>query len=170
MTAASKAIQEVLVAADGQLVGRTRLQKTVYVLELCGLGYDFHFHYKYYGPYSEDLTLSVKDAELDGLVKESEEIAQWGGHYSIFSLCERPSDAQVDQRAIEIVKLTKRSDPVTLELAATAAFLKLSGVDDFWAETKKRKPQKATAERIAKAKSLWSDLKKVDVPQRLPDI
>jgi len=42
-------------AADGQLVGRTRLQKTVYLLELAGLGSGYHFGHRFHGPYSEEL-------------------------------------------------------------------------------------------------------------------
>ena len=48
--------------AGGTIVGRTRLQKTAYLLELAGLGEGFHFSYRHYGPYSEELASAVRDA------------------------------------------------------------------------------------------------------------
>ena len=37
----------IVAAADGELVGRTRLQKTAFLLELAGLGTGFEFKYKH---------------------------------------------------------------------------------------------------------------------------
>ena len=45
--------------AGGEIVGRTRLQKTAYLLEVTGLGSGVYFAYRHYGPYSEDLALSA---------------------------------------------------------------------------------------------------------------
>lgn len=159
------AIRNVVAAAGGRLIGKTRLQKTVYILKLAGLGPDFSFSYHYYGPYSEELSSSVRDAILDEIVQEEEDVAQWGGRYSIY-YADNPDD--LDPNFRELVRTACSSDSVTLELAATAAFLKLSGVENWWEETRRRKPQKATDERVASAKALWQKLCLVETPQALP--
>ena len=38
----------------GRIVGKTRLQKTVYLLKECGIDLGFDFDYHHYGPYSEN--------------------------------------------------------------------------------------------------------------------
>ena len=45
---------DIVRAAGGRVVGRTRLQKIGYLLELAGLGEGFPYAYRYYGPYSEE--------------------------------------------------------------------------------------------------------------------
>jgi hypothetical protein len=59
---------------------------------------------------------------------------------------------------------------VELELAATALFLKLQGIDDSWQETARRKPDKAEGGRLDKAKMLYGRMKAVRIPKVLPDI
>jgi uncharacterized protein len=73
--------------AGGKLVGRTRLQKIGYLLELTGLGEGFHFRYKHYGPHSEELAAAARDANALGLIVEQECPASWGGLYSVFTSC-----------------------------------------------------------------------------------
>jgi len=159
------AVRDVVAAAGGRLVGKTRLQKTIYILKIAGLTPDFPYTYHYYGPYSEELASATKDAALDELIKEDEDTAQWGGKFSIYST---PYTGPIDGAYREIVSTACASDPVTLELAATAAFLNLLNIQDYWGETKKRKPQKATDERVAAAKALWNKLRSVKTPVPLP--
>src|ERR1700722_6011758 len=70
--------------AGGQVVGKTRLQKMAYLLELAGLGSDFPFEYRHYGPFSEKLANAVSLARTWDLITEEEHVANWGGSYSIF--------------------------------------------------------------------------------------
>jgi uncharacterized protein YwgA len=65
--------------AGGQIVGRTRLQKVAYLTQLAGLGGDFAFEYRHYGPFSEDLASGMEIASGLGLVREEENRAVWGG-------------------------------------------------------------------------------------------
>ena len=39
-------VAEIIRAAGGEIVGRTRLQKVAYLLELAGLGHGFRFEYR----------------------------------------------------------------------------------------------------------------------------
>ena len=172
MIDASGAICAVVSSAGGKLVGKTRLQKTCFVLEMAGVGFGFSFSYHYYGPYSDEVSEAAYEAKLDGLVNEVEETAQWGGKYSIYLTASSVVDeSEFAAARRKIVSIANRANPVDLEIAATAAFIRAEEhVQDYWAETRRRKPQKATDGVIASAKKLWSELREVQVPRPLPEI
>jgi len=152
------------------VVGRTRLQKIAYMLEAMDLGTGLDFEYKHYGPYSERLSSAVKYAEIFGLVEEDVRTAAWGGAYSIFR-SELPSELSPGDTRYIIVALGNASDPVELELAATAVFLAKEGwYPDPWEETESRKPEKATNGRLERAKDLVAKFKALDSNNALPDI
>jgi uncharacterized protein YwgA len=160
-------VHAIVSAAGGELVGKTRLQKIAYILTAAGLSDSLYFRYHYYGPYSDDLTLETNEAISEGVVSAEDRPASWGGSFTVFRT-DTPCD--VDGSTQQIVHLACAYDPITLELAATAAFLRNEFHDSYWEETAKRKPQKATAERLDKAKALWSQLLAVDTPRRLEAI
>lgn len=152
----------------GEVVGRTKLQKVAYLLEATGLGDGFAFEYRHYGPYSEQLTTAVRSAQLFDLLDEEERATSWGGTYSIFKVRQScGTDAGVRG---ELARIAVLADAIELELAATAAFLASDGHKDAWAETARRKPQKATARRVDGAKALYKQLQKLSTPKQLPAI
>ena len=59
---------------------------------------------------------------------------------------------------------------VALELAVTAAFLAANGQEDAWDEVAERKRSKATPEMMMKAKALYAEFRKIEVPIALPAI
>lgn len=155
--------------AGGCIVGRTRMQKVAFLLELAGLGEGFRFEYKHYGPYSEELTEAAKMAASFGLLSVEERQTAWGGWYSVYEAKQGGTitDARRAALASEAVKL----DSLDLELAATAAYLKaFEGYGDPWAETEKRKPEKASEGRLESAKAAYHRLRTFEVPNPLPDI
>jgi len=161
--------------AGGELVGRTRLQKVGYLLELAGLGAGFGFEYRHYGPYSEELATGIDIAAGFGKVRETERRAAWGGVYSIFSTTEKPADGNAIRAAF--VNRAKEIDAIELELAATAAFLFAEegiGRDDQlnpWVETRKLKPTKAADGRLEKAAQAYEALRRaVKTPKDLPEL
>jgi uncharacterized protein YwgA len=154
--------------AGGRIVGRTRLQKTAYILELAGLGEGFAFEYRHYGPFSADLATATRKARILGLVIEVEQRAAWGGVYSIFSTNSAARKGVAAAR-VQLAKAAVEADPVELELAATAAFLAFEA-DDPWEETADRKPQKAAAGRLENARSLYRKLAAIQTPRPLPKI
>ncbi len=156
-------VADIIRAAGGKIVGRTRLQKVAYLLELAGLGYGFRFEYRHYGPYSEELSLASRNAALLELLTEEEHPTSWGGSYSIFTV--------TDQSAGQVFAMAAaRADSIVLELAATAAFLTQEGVANPWEETARRKPAKADAGRLELAKSLYRELSGIKTPNPLPVI
>ncbi len=62
------------------------------------------------------------------------------------------------------------ADTVELELAVTAAFLAKNGYEMPWEEVASRKEGKATPERLARARALYANFRKLNLPQALPAI
>ena len=58
-------------AAGGEVVGKVRLQKLVYLLEQLGLISGYSFEYRHYGPYSEELADQVEDDVVFGRLTAS---------------------------------------------------------------------------------------------------
>ena len=155
-----EAVKALLECNGGRLVGRTRLQKSAYLLEACGVGYGFDFSYHYYGPYSEELSVAAGDAKALGLISTTWHVTQTGLPYGVYEASgPRTGDGnEVDEGREEVLRLLNSYDAITLELAATADYLAKSGHADPWAETRRRKSLKATPERIMKAQRLLADL------------
>ena len=153
--------------AGGRIVGRTKLQKTAYLLSVTGLEEGLLFTYKHYGPYCEDLAAAAHDADLLGLLNETEQLASWGGTYSTYVVDEQP-DPNANPARRHLAQEAAAADAVELELAATAVFLSREGYSDPWAETVRRKPEKAENGRIDKAKVLYRKLSAIETPKAWP--
>ena len=152
---------EIVRDAGGQIVGRTKLQKVAYLLGLAGLGDDFQFEYRHYGPYSEDLAEAIQMADAFGLVTEEERRADWGGIYSIFSSTDRAGSRNQGVRA-HFAEAAAKIGAVELELAATAAYLHtVEEFSDPWGETARRKPEKARDGRLEAAKRAYKQLEQI---------
>ena len=155
--------------AGGRIVGRTRLQKVAYLLSVTGLEEGLPFAYKHYGPYSEDLATAARDADLLGLLNETEQQASWGGMYSTYVVNEQPDPSTSAVRR-RLASEAATADAVELELAATAVFLAKEGYRDPWRETARRKPEKAENGRIDNAKALYRKLSAIATPVPWPVI
>ena len=153
--------------AGGRIVGRTRLQKVAYLLELSGLGSGFAFSYHRFGPYSEELNIASQMGSFFGVLVEEEKPTSWGGNFSIYSSKRKTTSNGLKR---EFIRFASVADPVELELAATAAFLAVDGFTNPWAETAKRKQDKSANGRLEKARELYSKLQGFQVPKRLPHL
>jgi hypothetical protein len=160
-------IKGIIRDAGGRIVGRTKLQKVCFFLEVAHLGEGFHFKYKHYGPYSEELAAAVEDAVALRSVSEKVYPTSWGGFYSDFSLAAPEAPSGPPER-LKLAKTAAEADSVELELAATALFLSAE-FKDPWAETARRKPEKADGDRLARAKELYRRLYAM-APERLPSL
>lgn len=161
--AATRIVQD----AGGKLVGRTRLQKVTYLMQLAGFGDEFVFEYRHYGPFSEDLANGMEIARAFGYIKEEEHTAEWGGRYSIYSSSE-PSKYHDERRSIFVIA-AKAINAIELELAATAAFLfTVEKCFCPWEETSRRKPDKIGDGRLKRAIAEYEMLRKLSAPKQLP--
>jgi uncharacterized protein YwgA len=158
-----------VIGVAGELVGRTRLQKTISLLEMTGLGFGFSFDYYKFGPFSEDLVVSLDRAVDLNYITEEERRANWGGRYSIFRVTERQPTGEPARDAL--INLAKEADAVALELAVTAAFLAREHSPDAWAEVAIRKPEKVVGNHLENAKALYARFLQVpNIPNPLPAI
>ncbi|MBN1607750.1 MAG: hypothetical protein JW940_14025 [Polyangiaceae bacterium] len=162
-------VAEIVRDAGGKIVGRTRLQKITYLLQLAGLEQDFGFEYRHYGPYSDGLALAVQDAQLLGLLTEDEHEAAWGGVYSIYRTKD-PSTSKPSSARARLLREVVDASSIELELAATAAYFAEHGFADPWAETAVRKPDKAQEGRLERARELLGRLSRIETPRPLPSI
>ena len=154
--------------AGGRIVGRTRLQKIAYLLEVTGYGDGFVFRYKHFGPYSHGVAESARRGALLGHLSETRHDAPWGGRFSIYEVADgSPSDASAGRR--ELAARAAEASAIELELAATAVFLSYKDHEDPWLETERRKPMKAAEGRLEKAKELLKDLREIEVKKPLPE-
>lgn len=158
-------VKSIIADAGGQIVGRTKLQKIAYLLEITGEGDGFHFDYHHYGPYSEDLTRAASIASMMGEINEEEKVANWGGSYSIYTT---PTSSQENGPRQRLVKAAAEANSIVLELAATAAYFAVNGKKDPWQETEARKPDKAEDGRLDAAKRLYKELRRIS--EKLPAI
>lgn len=68
------AFLEIFPIIDGEILGRKKLHKIVYLLQSAGyeFGYDYRFHF--FGVYSDDLAADLREAVSDGFVEETLEV------------------------------------------------------------------------------------------------
>jgi len=166
----AQSASQIIIDANGEIIGRTRIQKIAFMLELMNLGSGFKFDYKHYGPFSENLRSALQFASLFDFIDEDERKTSWGGFYSVYhtKIDGKKSDDDIRNKAIA---LGVSANAVELELAATAAFLASEGThEDAWAETEKRKPEKTSNGRIEAAKKLYQEFLKLDQNASLPEI
>ena len=144
-------VAKVIQDAGGEIVGRTKLQKTVYLLTLAGFEDQFQFGYKHYGPFSEELAEAADFATAFGLISERQQTSSWGGTYSVYTAASCEPSALPSR--VSLTQEAARSDAVLLELAATAAYLAQERKPHPWEETARRKPDKAADGRLERARS-----------------
>jgi len=101
-----------------KLVGRTRLQKTVRLLQRVGMPSDYEFRMHHYGPYSEGVQADISLLDRLGLVNEMEEQANQGHTYSVFEAMRSAELPEID-RFRQVVSLLSEEETTILELAAT---------------------------------------------------
>ena len=164
---AADVVVGVVTLNGSELVGRTRLQKTVFLLNCCGAEFDLSFSYHYYGPYSFELKDGWVDAEAEARIVVEEAVGGYGVPYSIFRV-ESPKTGKsalntlgkLPQReAKHALKRMDRASNTVLELAATMVYLRKDCPSDkIIEEVKALKPNKATDRLLAEAGQLLDDL------------
>lgn len=157
-------VAAVLEAAGGELTGRVRLQKSIYLMDQLGLESGFTFHYHHYGPFSRDLDNAIADAKAFDLVEEAfAERQSDGARYSIFRLkgpAKRGALGRLDaNRAGKLARLFAATNVTVLELAATVDWLwRFEKFQDWRHEITKRKGVKVQGGRLEKAVALLDEL------------
>jgi uncharacterized protein len=122
-------IPALIVAAGGEVVGKIRLQKIVYLLDQIGLNSGFSYEYHHYGPYSGELAEQVRDDEIFGKLRTRSGYRQSDGvPYTIYT-AEAPGDGEAIDRTVNKSKIRaalgemQQCSATILELAATMNWL-----------------------------------------------
>lgn len=162
-------VAAVVAAGGGALIGRVRLQKTVYLLDQLGLNSAFGFDYHHYGPYSAELDSAMADAKAFDLVEEEYGFRQSdGARYSIFKLKTGADEAVRGEalgrlgreQAEQLVQKFAETNVTVLELAATVHWLwRFEGCADWRSEIAKRKNVKVQGGRLERALELLNELR-----------
>lgn len=158
-------IPSLVTAAGGEIVGKIRLQKVVYLLDQIGLDSGFSYEYFHYGPYSSDLAEQVDDDVIFGRLKADQRrrlsdgvpyVAYRAGSTGNNERLETPV-AITDLKAA-LSEMQRRSATV-LELAATIHWLSVAeGISDWATELVRRKGAKTSNGRDKQAFELLRTL------------
>lgn len=57
----------------GEVTGRKKLQKMIYILQACGVPFEEKYNFHFYGPYSEELSLRIEELCNLGFIEEEKE-------------------------------------------------------------------------------------------------
>lgn len=150
----------VIAAHEGRkVVGRTRLQKTIKLLQRVGLPTDYDYVLFFYGPYSEGLKSDLGLLEVLDLVQEDEHESNSGAPY--FTIRAKPeADLPQLEPFLPQIRLMETTETVALELAATYDSFRELGSDhqEAMQRLQRKKREKCTPENLAKALSLLEAL------------
>lgn len=107
---------------DRQIVGNTRLQKEIWLLQRLGLPTDYSYRVHFYGPYSEDLHAETGFLQSIGVVEIEERQSPKHGTPYYITTARDVGTLPVDQLPEEVrsaIPVLEKTDPTVLELAAT---------------------------------------------------
>lgn len=158
-------IQELIEAAGGEIVGKVRLQKVVYLLDQLGMNSGFSYEYHHYGPYSSDLAKTVDDGVFSRRITEEVKRRSDGVPYSVFKL---PSGEPIEVQLLggltistakAALKSMQQRDATVLELASTIHWLVHNErIGNWQSELRRRKGIKTANGRVDQAVDLLDEL------------
>ena len=148
---------------DHRVVGRTRLQKTVRLLQRLGAPLDYAYMIHFYGPYSEGVQADIGLLENLGMVTEEVKISREGAPYSILSAgpeAIKLANAPELKPFLPAIKTMSDTDAVVLELAATYDAFRKTGDDHQKAleRLRRKKGTKCEGGRTPKALAILKKL------------
>jgi uncharacterized protein YwgA len=158
-------IVDIVALSGGRLVGRTRMQKTAYLLDAKGMKSGAAYYYYNFGPFSDEVADGISDSKFVGSLVEKIGHRQTDG--SPFSIFEsgRPANQITAlgnlkrSDAINILNRLSAASSTVLELAATIHWLTfVEKVADWRTELKRRKGAKVDNGRMGKAADLLTQL------------
>ncbi len=153
---------------EGHIVGRTRLQKTIKLLQRLGLQTDYDYMLHFYGPYSEGLQAEIGLLENLGLVEEKQSVSR--GDRPYYTIKSKPGAAlqEVEEQFGDAIKLIADADPIVLEIAATYDAFRETGMTHEKALEAVRLKKKAKCKHNNDRHAL-ALLKKLGLPTMQPD-
>jgi uncharacterized protein len=152
------------IEATGEITGRKKLQKIIYIAKKLSFPFQERFQFHFYGPYSEELTLRMEELSNMGFIEEVRE--KKGGY---FQYRYKLTDSGKEFLSLTEVEMPRLSDCLVDMNTQNARFLELVSTvlyfDSLELEEVKEKiftlksKQKYTEEEIAEAYSYIEALK-----------
>ena len=169
----TREVVHIVAAAGGEFIGRMKLQRTAYFLELAGLGRGYKFPYTRRGPFSEELDMDIDSACVIYDIHEERKTHPQDSliEYSVFTtnVGYQPYDEWGDAYK-RLVSVAKDSNSVVIVLAAEAAFYGNEGEEDPWGRTEWRNEFMKDGDWFERARELYARFKELSLPRPLPDI
>jgi uncharacterized protein YwgA len=158
-------VPSLVLAAGGELVGKIRLQKVVYLLDQTGMESGFSYEYHHYGPFSEDLAEQVEDDVIFGHLEAVQRRRQSDGVPYVVYRAQAAGEGEMlgahlaAERVRGALAEMQRYSATVLELAATIHWLAVTeGLSDWREELVRRKGAKTQNGRDLQALDLLSAL------------
>jgi uncharacterized protein len=152
------------IEAAGEITGRKKLQKIIYIAKKLSFPFQERFQFHFYGPYSEELTLRVEELSNLGFIEEVKE--KKGGYFQYRYML---TDAGKEFLSVNDINMPSLADCLLDMNEQNARFLELvSTVLFFESLTREevtdkvftlKSKQKYTEEEIAEAYSYIEALK-----------
>ncbi|MCQ3951089.1 MAG: hypothetical protein DPW14_14880 [Planctomycetes bacterium] len=132
---------------EKKIVGRTRLQKTIWLLQRLGLPTGYSYKTYFYGPYSEDLHAELGLLQRFEIVTEDPKEARDGSPYFIIQAKDTDHLPSLPDNLTKALKTISGTDDTTiLELAATYDAFRSQGSDHAEAIERLRRKKGAKCE------------------------
>nr|WP_238941960.1 YwgA family protein [Bacillus sp. REN10] len=107
-------------AACGEVIGRKKLQKMIYIAKKISFPFQEKFEFHFYGPYSEELTLRVEELCNMGFIDEVRE--KKGGYYQYRYTTTEEGETFLKHADVDMPRLT---EIITEMNGQSARFLEL---------------------------------------------
>ncbi len=142
---------------EHRLVGRTRLQKTVYLLQRLGLNTEYEFDLYHYGPYSEELKDDLRLGSAIGFIDEEDHTSSDGATYYVF---QSQKQREIPHLSQKLTRIASEEDSIVLELAATYDAIRQQGKprEDALSKLREMKMSKCEAGRETRALQFLTEL------------
>ena len=161
----ARLVVDVVALAGGHLVGRTRMQKTIYLLDVLGLRSGASYYYYNFGPFSDEIADGISDSKFRGdLIEQTGHRMSDGSPFSIFKTNKGVEQVhEVGALPADKVKGALQRfasyNSTILELAATIHWLaRIEKVPDWQNELVRRKGLKTQNGRMERAADLLREL------------
>lgn len=156
-------------AASGEITGRKKLQKMVYIAKKMDFPFQEKFEFHFYGPYSEELTLRIEELCDFGFIGETKE--DKGNYYQYKYVMTESGREFLESYDHEIPQLKQSFTNMN---AQSARFLELVSTILYFEEEEKsevvkkvqtlKSKQNYTIEEIDEAFEYIEQLKKTAIP------
>lgn len=152
-------LHDLVTTAGGEIAGKVRFQKIVYLLNQLGFESGFEFEYHHYGPYSEELAEVLSDEVSMGHLKVVDKRRKTDGvPYVVYTVGDVETK-QIGGKLAAAIAAMQAASATVLELAATAHWLAVYEKKVDWEpELRKRKGVKLEGGRDKQAFELLKSL------------